>query len=716
VELRYDIAVTGMSQLRTVVRGVEQELLASSKRVHQRAGVKPGTKPGAVADETKRTARGVEQLDRQRSRALMADFSRQERARIRSERNVARAAEQLDKQRSRALMSQFQRNERAQAKSLRDRERTLRSVGGGAARSVRGALGGAAMIGGAALGVAGGFAAGEALRERVSIQQRASQLANQAGNPRLKGQLAQEATSVKGFTGEEALGGLEQFTNLTGNLPMARAALKDMSQLALATSTDLGELMAAAGNAFIPLSDQIKDPVKQLEALKEVMTVIAAQGAVGAVEIKDLATEMAGLAAVTNKFQGDPKDLIKTVGAMAQAARQRGGAESAPEAVTSVSRFTSDIVEHNKAFGAAGINVFSDKTKTKLRDPKEIMIDMLKKTKGSLPQITNLFGVRGERAVAGFSPLFAAAEAQNAKLPTGKRQKEGVAGEAAVRAEFKRLTDVQLGIKEVKERADSRLADPDLQFKEAMKDFNLAVSRELLPALTSLVPQFKAMLPNVAAAAHMFAKLISFLTENPFTGLGILVGGAIIKEIAIAGLGAKIGDAVTKAAAGAAPAAGTPAAGMLGAVGTGAQIGLTVATAIITANVANFEKGEADMTVSGQALNRVRASTDAEAVRKEVQEQRKKVDKLKPTGPIGGAIDAVFNSNKGVELKTQEGFLKEMEAKLQNLESFNDSVSKIESSAKSQEEAARLVKAAADKFHISMPEDPNRTSPIVKRG
>lgn len=538
MKLQYEIATTGQDQIRRVLRGVEQETAASDRRLNQQRTT--NARRGAKAQASVMFGPGQREYiaaERARHRQALANTKSEERAKIQAERNLQRAREQLDRQRSRALYQQHKSEERS-------RRQLGEKISGGLATSGRRAVGTVARVGGAALGIAGGFAVAEALREQASIQRGASLLANQAGRPELKGELAKESTGVKGFTGSETLGALSGFVGITGNLEAGRGALKSMGELALATGTDFQELMEAAGNAFIPLSDKIKDPKEQLKALNDVMAAIAAQGNLGAVEIKDLASEMAGLAAATNKFTGDPSSLLKTVGAMAQAARQRGGAASADEAVTSVSRFVDDIAKDPKKFERGGIKIGKrDKqgNLTQLDDPQEIMVRMLEKTGGDLGKVSDLFGVYAGRAVAGFSPLYT----QAANATKGTAAEKRAAGTKAVRAEFSRLTGAQKSPEEMRRAANSTLENSDMQFKEAMKAFNTAVGTELLPAVTKMIPAFTQLVPTLGQVAGEGAKLVSWFAENPFKGVGAIIATSVAKDVASAGISTVLSSATT---------------------------------------------------------------------------------------------------------------------------------------------------------------------------
>jgi hypothetical protein len=566
--LSYDFAVTNQHLLGQVLASNERRIAQHNARVSRLVGTpvsragRLGASPQFDAHVKARAvheaglAKAAMQLDRQRNAALVQLYRAEQRQKLQGERAIQRegmrldrertaAAKALDRQRSTALFAQHRAGERAAAGLARrermDRRAIAGAVTGRIGRSLGNTLSGVGSMAVGALGIGGSIAAGSAISTQISETARASQLANQAGRPEIKGQLLREAQGTKGFTGMEALEGMGAFTDVTGDLDAARAALPELAQLSLATGAALNDLGAAAGNAFIPLADKIKDPQARMKALLTTMRAIAGQGAVGAVEVKDLAVEMAGLAAATNKFSGDPASLIKSVGAMAQAARQRGGAGTAAEAVTSVSRFVADIASKPELFEKSGIKIGTrDKAGalTQLDDPQEIMVRMLQKTGGDLGKVSNLFGVYAERAVAGFSPLYSQAEAANMALPEAQREKRGAAGEKAVRGEFKRLLAAELTPDQQRERAASRLADPDLQFKEAMKQFNAAIGSELLPVLTRLIPEFTKLLPTLTKGASALAGFVESIIKDPITGIGKLIAAKVVLDLAGAGIGA----------------------------------------------------------------------------------------------------------------------------------------------------------------------------------
>lgn len=492
--------------MKAVLRGVEREFAASNRRM---ANEKQRT-DRVAAKPASTMARATRQLDRQRSQALFADFRRQERERIASERRVALATRSLDRQRSTALMAQFREQERAakrleqareQAQRRSDAIRTSnrRAMASGLARGVSGAIGTTTRVAGAGAAIVGGFAAAEAIREESAIRRSASQLANQAGDPKIKGELARESRGVRGFTGEEALAGMSEFVTKTGDLDTARKMIGSLGELALATGSDLGDLGATAGQAFNVLRDQIDDPVQRLEELKSLMGALAQQGALGAVEIRDLARDFGKLGAATRGFEGGAPDLLRTMGAFAQIAVARGGAESSADASTAASRLVNDIVTNRKKFSRLGVGIQSKSEPTKLRDPAEIMMDVLEKTGGDVTKTAGLFGMESQKIFKGLGATFSEAE----------KKKKG-SGRGAVEAELARFSGAKLSPEEIASRAESRLADPDLQFAENTKKFNLAISRDLMPAITSLIPELVKLTPIVSELVKAVAKAIAF--------------------------------------------------------------------------------------------------------------------------------------------------------------------------------------------------------------
>jgi hypothetical protein len=712
--LRYEIGVVGERSVAAALGNIERRITQHNARVTRMTGSARAVRPGGAAADARRETAA---LQREQDRALRQQVAAQKAAIRAKERESAaahrselkrineqkRAAESLDRQRSRALYANHQREQRGierQARvAIRDRERFARGTVGTAGRSMAGTVGTIGALAGSAIGLAGGFAAAGAIRTQMDERAAASRLANQAGDPGLKGTLLTEAQGVKGFTGGEALAGMEEFVTKTGKLDVARQIIGELGQLSLATGADLGDLGATAGAAFNVLKDQIDDPVERIKELNSLMRVLAQQGSLGAVEIRDLAQDFGKLGAATRAFEGGAPDLLRSMGAFAQIAVEKGGAEGSADASTAAARLASDIVEpaKRKRFKALGVDIKSEKDPTKLRDPLAIMLDVLDKTGGDIEKTSGLFGIESAKIFKGLSATYSEHE----------KRKNG-SGRAAVTAEFNRYASADLSQSDVNNRAASRLADPDLKLKEGMKELNARIGETLIPMVLRLSDTFGRLLPEAERAAVVFARMVETFLDNPLTGIGAIIAAKLVADLAAAGIGGKVKDAISAAitglgtkvgtVAGGAPVVGGASAGaMLSAAGTGAAIGLTAATVILTAGVVNFEKGEADMKTAGSALNEARAaaaSGDVDAVlqkRNEVQDMLDKRNRMgmgesilsagltaaQYAGPLGWASAAIFGTdtdaaaksitgattdqNREVETKSMEAFVAEMD-------------------------------------------------------
>lgn len=531
--------------MKRVLRGIETECKAHAKRLD--ATTRQATTRAARAARGEAGARGFDQIGRvaraeevRRHREAMRNRAREERAAIRARENETRTALRGLAEIGRAARAEQFRQERDAIRSAERQRKAAKRAADSMARGV--ARGGARTLAGAgrtvvglgslavgATGLAGGFAAANAVQEEIQIRAAASRLANQAGDPGLKGKLAADSKKVRGFTGTEVLGGIEEFVTKTGDLRMAQNVIGSLGTLALATGSDLGDLGATAGQVFNVLRDQIRDPKQQLTELNAIMGTLAQQGALGAVEIRDLAQDFGKLGAATRGFEGGAPELLRTMGAFAQLAVARGGAESSADASTAAARLTNDIVVNRKKFKKLDVDIQSKTDPTKLRNPMEIFADVLAATGGDVTKTAGLFGAESRKVFQGLSPIFAEAE----------KRKPG-SGRAAIMAEFEKFATAKVSPEDLAKRAGSRLADPDLQLKESLKAFNSAVADQLLPTVTRLIPRFNEMIPTISRVVENGARLAEWFVDHPFKGIGAIIAGKIAMDLASAGIGAGV--------------------------------------------------------------------------------------------------------------------------------------------------------------------------------
>lgn len=501
---------------------------------------------GAVSAEEKEYAKLVKATEKWRRdevRAAEKAAKDREAAAEKAARHEAASAERAARDKAKA-------NERAMAQMARDSERAAKqsaafnaTMAKGVSAAARGA-GGLAKAGlGAAMGIAGDLARGAGVEtsfgamvsKNFELESKAQDLANagfMAGDARNgmrvdRNDLVKQAFSVGKTTGmdaNDAIEGLGQFVGKTGDLATGRDILEQMAKLSRATGTNLSDMTSAAGDVATALGDI---PNKG-QAINQIMSSFAAQGKLGAVEIKDLAVQMAKLAASAPQFEGSVSDNLAMMGALAQEARQRGGAAAPGQAATSVAAFVSMLKTPKRAEEfekATGKKVFNERGM--LRNPQEIILDALR-AKGMDPTgFKTIFqNVQGGRAVDGFANIY-------------RQAGGGQAGEAAVIAEFERLKKATIDMAEAEESFRLAMQPAKTQaevFNQTMRETAMKVQQEVTPALI-------AMAPAAVAAAQGLAKAVEFFTGKSAVGAQIQsTGGNVANVIAASKAGIKAGE------------------------------------------------------------------------------------------------------------------------------------------------------------------------------
>lgn len=619
--------------------------------------------------------RAAESLDRQRARGLFQQYRAQEQAAERAarveERSRARAGaaaraefEKTARAAARAIEKERRERERDEKRSfrrsVRDGESFARRTSHRATRFLQpeAPIGPMVMrgLGDVARGAGVDFSIQGMVARNVDLQRQATDLSNsgyQAGDAGPNGQrvdpraLVQQARTVGGELGidaGEALSGLAQFQKITGDLATGRALLADMARLAKATGTDLGDMAAAAAN----VSNGLGDTPDKAKVLDQVMRTIAGQGKLGAVEISDMAVQMARVAASASKFSGDRGQNIAKMGALAQIARAEGGAPSAAESARSVGGFAATLQKtaRIKAFKAEGIDVFSDKTKTAFKDPIELIKESLLATGGDLQKMNKLFmDVVGARAVGGLQKTFVGAGG-------------GDQGLKAVDAVISKMLKAQVSQKEIQEsaeRASDTTAAKAARFQNELDKVTEGVMANLVPALEKAGP-------SVLAFADTVGKVATWTVNNPKTA----IAAAISASIARAGIESTLRAGIERMLLGPTGPGGTgtrvgtlgSVAGKAGGFLTIASMGvttLTVGMAMIDQWYANaqqeqrasVEKGVEASNLSGEA-RALAGSGDLQgafAKQKAVvaaKEQELAMTQSQKSGPLLGAFEKYF--------------------------------------------------------------------------
>ncbi len=583
--IRIRVIAAADPSLRGVFRPLEQE----AERVYQKLG-----------RQAKRTASDQE-------RAAKAGAAAQEKAQGSPYRQSGRAYERDEKDFERAEKRKTQIAMREQAIRARIRDATFRKMQSDEERSerqaqvagvqrrrgivtgVRGFTGSVVRdVGGGARAVMGGVgeiargagidASMGGLTTKVMSAESAAMRATLSGKAgqKVTGADVQETMAAVRTAGDstatsytEMATALENFTSKSSDLGEGKRVLADLGRIAKATGVDIAELASGAGaisQSMTGYGTSADEAERKAQDLLNITRLLAKQGTMGSVEIKDLATYMPRLSASAGKFAGDYTENIGQLGAVAQMA-MKGGRSTAAEATNSAQALARDLTKRSnlKYLDEAGINPFADKGRTKLRSVSSIIEDVYAKTGGDQAKISSLFRNEMSRS------------AINAFADTYGEAGGGEAGLQAIRNEFKRFT-ATFSASDVSNAADVAIGSKAGQAQQMQNRFETAWAS----ALEKIAPAMERLAPNIGKVADGFASLVGWLAENP----GKAVGLALTASIAKAGLGAIVGNALTNAIHGGGP--GGPGAGPGGGLGLANSLmtGLTIAAAAVTITAA----------------------------------------------------------------------------------------------------------------------------------
>lgn len=520
MDLVVRVRASGDSSLTSVFRPLLAASAAAAKGVEvQLAGIGKAAARGAEVGAAAHRRAGKEGESAYRKLGTAAEewAKRSEKAQDAAHKKALANLKELEREQKRAADAQAARST---AGARAERAATVASGAlrtfGGLARTGVGAVGRAASE---AFGVdVDVFAAAGRARETQDIAGRATRSAATA-----KGQIATAAdveATVKAIQdgGDRAkLGygkmaeGLEDFVSKSSDLKTGTAVLARMGVIAQATGADVKDLLSAGGD----VNRELDDSPDRAERLLSIMRLVAKQGAMGNVEVKDLARYMARVEATAFMYEGSKDRNIGILGALAQVS-MKGGASSAAEATRSAAAFARDLTKSKsiEAFSKEGIDVFSDKTKTKIKSPEEIIAKVLEKTNGDLSKISNLFRNDASRKVMlGFASIYEQA---------GGGQK----GIEATRGEFKRYSTT-MSQEEMNAQARTALESDTAAaqtFKNELEKIGQQVGHEVAPSLKELGPV-------ALGAAKGLSGLVSFGASHPETAITAAIVGSIGKAM-----------------------------------------------------------------------------------------------------------------------------------------------------------------------------------------
>lgn len=721
--LQYDISVIGANKLNAALAGIERRVGQHNRRVTgspSPTAARRGVGAGAEAAHQKRLATIQAGHERRLSQQVLREkLSNENRLHQQKLRNI-------ESEKEREIAAQ----RRANAAVARSRANTRGVVGGAAVRSVGGIGRGAVMaagLGGTAIVAAG-------VQKQINIERQAAALANKAfgtpgetrGRQQIADSLLSQSRSIGSKTGNRAgvVEAIDKFVAISGSLKGGQAMAGFMADISDATGAEMGDVGRTGGqilqNIVATKGRDLSDPEQFQQSMREVEQILASmagQAKIGSIEFSDLATQMGSVMSATSRFEGDVADLANQMGAIAQLAIA-GGASSPEEAMTSIKRFSDDLVQNaarfDKMAADAGVkkSFFTDEGKTKLRDPTQIMMDILRTSKGDLTKVKKVFGIRAMKALEPFQQAYVSAKEK------GLSDDEAL---AQVQGTIDRFKGASVSSGEITQSAAFARGQTGRSFQTAWENMTTEVGEELTPALKDLAPHLVKLGKSAADLAPYLSAFVRTLADNPIAGIGGIIAAKVTADIAQAA----IGDAIRRkllegfdapGGGGGVGGDGKGGAGGIGAaVATGAAIaGVATAAqegAALAGNIAGGENqtGVGD-TVASYAANILPIGWAAQAAG-DILGGRNAADALLDTG--GGkavrGVGRLLGFDGGItsqdDLARARAGVNQAQAELDALRSGTAPAPKADdgmarASAK-QEQAADKLSAAADKLSAS---------------
>lgn len=369
-----------------------------------------------------------------------------------------------------------------------------------------------------------------AARRNIALESAAIGVTNQA---RLNGQNITPSSVVGtvravqkkfGTGSEETVGALEQFQKVTGDLKLGMDLLDALALRSATTGVKMDALAAAAANVSTNLGDVPNKGEKVLSVLDR----FTVQGATGAIEISDMATQAAKFAALAPLFAGDSAENMGLLAAMGQVSRSKGGGSATPQqAATAVASFTNTFSKgaRLKALRAAGIEAIDPTTK-QIMNPRELIKKILTASGGD-PEKMNamVMDAQAKRAMRGFSTAFNTA---------GGGQK-GLDAVDALFAKFMKGAISPETRKENLAAANDSTARKVEKFQAALDEVAGQLQAQLLPVLVEAQP-------SIIKFVKAMGDLAAWAVQNP--GKAILA--AILLSIARAGIESALRGAIER--------------------------------------------------------------------------------------------------------------------------------------------------------------------------
>lgn len=559
--LQYDFRVVGINSVMAAFRSLERRAMEHNRKVDQMFGGGRGGGGGArsggmraggagqQADAHVREFKRVRDVRAKNDASVLREETRKNKEWInfKNRLNNERLKAENDHAKKQVDIARRMENDRIKEvkKASKERERiALKSYAAArskAARRYDAGVGALTSLGSAAAGaiaLGGGALIASGVRSELRLGKSAALLAGLSRQAGARGDLkatqegivgrAREVGKQTGMDREAIVGGMSSFFGVSGELDAAKTLaplFADISQITGASMEDIGK---AAGTAYMQAMASQMTPKDAEKATEDILRAFAGQSARGNINMEDYVRLAPSLLTTAGRFGGDYGKTAALVSAIGQTS-PLGGATSAAEAATSLSRFADTLRDQGGkggAFEKAGVKTFEQGPNGPvMRDPMQIIREVLLRTKGGDERELGKFGfnVRGMRAVTGFNRIYRQAEA-----------KKPGSGIAAVDAHLKTFMNANVSPKMQKELTANLRSTPAMQFEAAMNDLKDEVGKSLLPALTKLAPQMGKLATALEPVIGWLGKFVESLADNPWgtiiDAMKIAIVGSIAKQ------------------------------------------------------------------------------------------------------------------------------------------------------------------------------------------
>lgn len=302
-----------------------------------------------------------------------------------------------------------------------------------------------------------------------------------------------KASDVTGLSKGSIVDAGAAYVALTGDMATAQSQIGNWAKVAQATNATIADISSTAA----ALKQNMKiDPGDTLDAFG----ILAVQGKKGAIELKDLASQMANIAPQWAMFKGGTGlEGLKQMGASLQIAK-RGFGGDASETVTGLQGMLTAFVKNSKRFHEAGVQIFDKDPKTGVKSMKNVVdiLDEISKSKLI-------------KDPAKLEKAFGRVEAYRAYLQLSQNRAElqGLIDDSGNAATIQKDLDTYLG---------STAGKTKQAFEQAKNSIAEAFTPERIEAFAAVATTLVGVLGSMAAAAAKVLDLAKSAGENAAKG------------------------------------------------------------------------------------------------------------------------------------------------------------------------------------------------------